>query len=99
MSVSSKALNKTQHQTKRRCLTSYHEYVNLVNHTEIGLYRDPYWNDARLHHGDIAEFLELEHRRSTIGRSGGRVRDLDLETLSFAHPILDRIKRFPKERL
>ncbi|KRX54292.1 hypothetical protein T06_14669 [Trichinella sp. T6] len=49
-------------------------------------YDGPSWNDARLYHGDITEFLELEYRKSTVGGSRGRVRDLDLE-------------RFPKEWL
>ncbi|KRX70097.1 hypothetical protein T06_6907 [Trichinella sp. T6] len=70
-------------------------------------YDGPSWNDARLYHGDITEFLELEYRRSTVGGSRGRVRDLDLEvrseslelSLSFAYLIPDRIKRFPTERL
>ncbi|KRZ11563.1 hypothetical protein T4B_14 [Trichinella pseudospiralis] len=42
-------------------------------------YDGPSWNDARLYHGDITEFLELEYRRSTVGGSRGSVRDLDLE--------------------
>ncbi|KRY83243.1 hypothetical protein T4D_10529 [Trichinella pseudospiralis] len=53
----------------------------------------PSWNGARLYHGDITEFLELEYQRSTVGGSRGRV------PLSFAYLIPDRIKRFPKERL
>ncbi|KRY47107.1 hypothetical protein T03_2286 [Trichinella britovi] len=45
-------------------------------------YDGPSWNNARLYHGDITEFLELEYRRSTVGGSRGRVRDLDLEVRS-----------------
>ncbi|KRY46263.1 hypothetical protein T03_13183, partial [Trichinella britovi] len=45
-------------------------------------YDGPSWNDARLYHGDITEFLELEYRKSTVGGSRGRVRDLDLEVRS-----------------
>ncbi|KRY78041.1 hypothetical protein T4A_12352 [Trichinella pseudospiralis] len=36
----------------------------------------PSWNDARLHHGDIAKFLEPEHQRLTVGGCCGRVRDV-----------------------
>ncbi|KRY82075.1 hypothetical protein T4D_3344 [Trichinella pseudospiralis] len=40
-------------------------------------YDRPSWDDARLHHGDITKFLELEYQRSTTGGSRCRVRDLD----------------------
>ncbi|KRZ59050.1 hypothetical protein T02_14050 [Trichinella nativa] len=46
---------------------------------KILCYDGPSWNDARLYHGDITEFLELEYRRSTVGGNRGRVRELDLE--------------------
>ncbi|KRX25473.1 hypothetical protein T07_11362 [Trichinella nelsoni] len=69
------------------------ENLQKQSSNKIVCYDGPFWNDARLYHGDITEFLELEYRRSTVGGSSGRV------PLSFAYLIPDRIKGFPKERL
>ncbi|KRY66645.1 hypothetical protein T4A_4113 [Trichinella pseudospiralis] len=41
----------------------------------------PSWNDARLHHSDIAKFLEPEHQRPTVGGCCGRVRNRDLASV------------------
>ncbi|KRZ74963.1 hypothetical protein T10_8107 [Trichinella papuae] len=40
-------------------------------------YNGPFWDDARLHHGDVTGALELECRRSTVGGSCWCARDPD----------------------
>ncbi|KRZ02718.1 hypothetical protein T11_8069, partial [Trichinella zimbabwensis] len=38
-------------------------------HSAVLCYDGPFWDDARLHHGDVTGALELECRRSTVGGS------------------------------
>ncbi|KRX51845.1 hypothetical protein T09_4536 [Trichinella sp. T9] len=61
-------------------------------------YDGPFWDDARLRHGDATGVLELECRPATVEGSVG-VRG----TPEFAHVIVanlspERIKRFLKNR-
>ncbi|KRY40984.1 hypothetical protein T01_690 [Trichinella spiralis] len=53
-------------------------------------YDGPFWDDARLRHGDVAGVLQLERRLSTVG---GRVGVRGTPDFCF-----ERIKRFPENR-
>ncbi|KRZ01786.1 hypothetical protein T11_11314 [Trichinella zimbabwensis] len=46
-----------------RCTTRKTDAHRLV------CYDGPFWDDARLHHGDVTGVLEIECRRSTVGGS------------------------------
>ncbi|KRY99177.1 hypothetical protein T11_11776, partial [Trichinella zimbabwensis] len=58
-------------------------------------YDGPFWDDARLHHGDVTGVIELECRRSTVGGSCWCARDPDFPLL-FANLSPERIKRSPQ---
>ncbi|KRX14102.1 hypothetical protein T07_13017 [Trichinella nelsoni] len=55
----------------------------------------PFWDDARMRHGDVTGVLELECRPSTVGGSVGVRKTADLSLL-FANISLERVKRFPE---
>ncbi|KRZ09237.1 hypothetical protein T11_8743 [Trichinella zimbabwensis] len=60
-------------------------------------YDGPFWDDARLHHGDVTGVLELECQRSTVGGSVV-VRVARDFALLFANLSPERIKRFLKDQ-
>ncbi|KRY07334.1 Pol polyprotein, partial [Trichinella patagoniensis] len=74
----------------RLCRTQALDENSQAYRTGGVCYDGPSWNDARLYHGDITEFLELEYRQSTVRGSRGRARDLDLEVRSESLGLVSR---------
>ncbi|KRY09000.1 hypothetical protein T12_16878 [Trichinella patagoniensis] len=79
------SLSQTQIFTGCHCNACY-----LSNFDFILCYDGPFWDDARLRHGDATGVLELECRPSTVGGSVGVVIVANLSP--------ERIKRFLKNR-